>query len=201
MRSKGKIASWNDDKGFGFITPFECGDRVFIHIKAIKNRGRRPAVNDVVTYSISKDNQGRTRAVDATLAGEKPRKMAAQQSNRPVMIIAWLFLIVVGLSCFLAELPLVVLGAYLLVSMITFIAYAIDKAAAQAGRWRTAEASLHLLALLGGWPGALLAQQTLRHKSKKGSFRVTLWFTVLLNCAGLVWLHTPEGMAFLGQLL
>jgi len=201
MRSKGKIASWNDDKGFGFITPFECGDRVFIHIKAIKNRGRRPAVNDVVTYSISKDNQGRTRAVDATLAGEKPRKMAAQKSNRPVMIIAWLFLIVVGISCFLTELPLVVLGAYLLVSMITFIAYAIDKSAAQAGRWRTSESSLHLLALLGGWPGALLAQQTLRHKSKKGSFRVTLWFTVLLNCAGLVWLHTPEGMAFLGQLL
>jgi uncharacterized membrane protein YsdA (DUF1294 family)/cold shock CspA family protein len=201
MRSKGKITSWNDDKGFGFITPFDGGNRVFVHIKAIKTGGRRPAANDVVTYSITKDNQGRTRAVDATLAGEKRRKMAAQKSNRPVMIIAWLFLIVVGISCLLTELPLVVLGAYVLISMVTFIAYAIDKAAAQAGRWRTAEASLHLLALLGGWPGALLAQQTLRHKSKKGSFRVTLWFTVLLNCAGLVWLHTSEGLAFLRQLL
>ena len=201
MRSKGKITSWNDDKGFGFITPFEGGDRVFIHIKAIKSRGRRPAVNDVVTYSIAKDNQGRTRAVDATLAGEKPRKMAAQESNRPVMIIAWLFLIVVGMSCYFTELPLIVLGAYVLVSMIAFIAYAIDKSAAQAGRWRTSESSLHLLALLGGWPGALLAQQTLRHKSKKGSFRIMLWFTVLLNVAGLVWLHTAEGLAFLGQFL
>jgi len=201
MRSKGKITSWNDDKGFGFIEPFDGGDRIFIHIKAIKNRGRRPVANDVVTYSIARDNQGRTRAVDATLAGEKPRKLAAQKSNRLVMIIAWVFLIVVGLSCFLADLPLVVLGAYVLVSMITFIAYAIDKSAAQSGRWRTAESSLHLLALLGGWPGALLAQQTLRHKSKKGSFRVTLWFTVLLNCAGFVWLHTSEGMAFLRQLL
>ena len=175
MRSKGKITSWNDDKGFGFITPFDGSDRIFIHIKAIKNRGRRPVANDVVTYSISKDNQGRTRAIDATLAGEKPRKMAAQESNHPVMIIAWFFLIVVGMSCFFTELPLIVLGAYVLLSMITFIAYAIDKSAAQAGRWRTAEASLHLLALLGGWPGALLAQQTLRHKSKKGSFRVELW--------------------------
>jgi len=201
MRSKGKITSWNDDKGFGFITPFDGSDRIFIHIKAIKSRGRRPAANDVVTYSIARDNQGRTRAADATLAGEKPRKMAAQKSNRPVMTIAWLFLMVVGISCFLTELPLIVLGAYFLVSMITFIAYAIDKSAAQAGRWRTSEASLHLLALLGGWPGALLAQQSLRHKSKKGSFRISLWFTVFLNCAGLVWLHTPEGLAFLGQLL
>ena len=201
MRSKGKITSWNDDKGFGFITPFDGGDRVFIHIKAIRNRGRRPVTNDVVTYSLAKNKQGRTRAVDATLAGEKPRKTAAQKSNRLVMIIAWAFLLFVGLSCFLTDLPLAVLGAYILVSTITFIAYAIDKSAAQAGRWRTSEASLHLLALLGGWPGALLAQQTLRHKSKKGSFRVTLWITVLLNCTGLVWLHTSEGLAFLRQLL
>ena len=201
MRSKGKIASWNDDKGFGFIAPFDGSDRIFIHIKAIKNRGRRPVANDVVTYSIAKDNQGRTRAVDATLAGEKLRKMAAQKSNRPAMIIAWTFLIVVGISCFLTDLPLIILGAYVLASMITFIVYAIDKSAAQAGRWRTSEASLHLLGLLGGWPGALLAQQTLRHKSRKESFRVTLWFTVLLNCAGLVWLHTPEGLAFLRQLV
>jgi uncharacterized membrane protein YsdA (DUF1294 family) len=117
------------------------------------------------------------------------------------MIIAWLFLVVVGISCFLTELPFVVLGAYLLMSMITFIAYAIDKGAAQTGRWRTSEGSLHFLGLLGGWPGALLAQQTLRHKSQKGSFRITLWFTVLLNCAGLVWLHTSEGLMFLRELL
>ena len=201
MRSKGKITSWNDDKGFGFITPLEGGDRIFIHIKAFKNRGRRPVANDVVTYSIARDNQGRTRAVDATLAGDKPRKLARKKSNRPVMIFAWLFLVVVGISCRLTELPLIVLGAYVLVSMITFIAYAIDKSAAQAGRWRTSEASLHMLGLLGGWPGALLAQQTLRHKSRKGSFRVVLWFTVLLNCAGLAWLHTAEGLAFLGRFL
>ena len=121
--------------------------------------------------------------------------------HRSVIVIAGLFLIVVGISCLLTDLPLIVLGAYVLLSMITFIAYAIDKSAAQAGRWRISEASLHMLGLIGGWPGALLAQQTLRHKSKKGSFRVTLWFTVLLNCAGLVWLHTPEGLAFLGQFL
>jgi cold shock CspA family protein len=49
MCSKGKIAKWNDDKGFGFIAPFDCGLQVFIHVKAFGNRDRRPEVGDVVT--------------------------------------------------------------------------------------------------------------------------------------------------------
>ena len=111
-----------------------------------------------------------------------------------------MFLVAVGIAFFFADLPLIIVGAYILLSMITFIAYAIDKAAAQAGRWRTSEATLHLLALLGGWPGALLAQQMLRHKSKKGSFRIVLWITVILNCAGFAWLHTSDGHVLLEQL-
>jgi len=201
MRSKGKIASWNDDKGFGFVTPFDGGAKLFIHIKAFKNRSRRPEANDVVTFSITKDKQGRTQAADATLAGEKLSKKSAHAPNPFAVGFAWLFLVVVGVSYFFADLPSIVVGAYLLLSMITFIAYAIDKAAAQAGRWRTSESSLHLLALLGGWPGALLAQQTLRHKSKKGSFRVVLWITVILNCAGFAWLHTADGHDFIKQVL
>jgi uncharacterized membrane protein YsdA (DUF1294 family)/cold shock CspA family protein len=199
MRCKGKIASWNDDKGFGFVVPFDGGAKVFIHIKAIKNRGRRPEVNDVVTYSTTKDNQGRTQAANATMAGERIPKKSAHGPNRIAIIFACMFLVAVGVSFFFADLPLIIVGAYILLSMFTFIAYAIDKAAAQAGRWRTSEATLHLLALLGGWPGALLAQQTLRHKSKKGSFRFVLWFIVILNCVGFAWLHTSDGHVFLEQ--
>lgn len=71
-------------------------------------------------------------------------------------------------------------------SLVTFIVYAMDKAAARAGRWRTSEATLHLLALACGWPGALVAQQQLRHKSAKRQFRVVFWATVWLNLAGLL---------------
>ena len=49
----------------------------------------------------------------------------------------------------------------------------------------TPEAALHLLSLCCGWPGALYAQQLLRHKTVKVSFRVGFWFTVVLNVGGL----------------
>ena len=52
MRTKGKITSWNDDKGYGFITPLSGGKQIFIHISALSNRNRRPELNEVVTYSV-----------------------------------------------------------------------------------------------------------------------------------------------------
>jgi uncharacterized membrane protein YsdA (DUF1294 family) len=52
---------------------------------------------------------------------------------------------------------------------------------------------LHLLSLIGGWPGALIAQNRLRHKSRKGSFLLVFWATALLNCGGLAWLLTAPG--------
>jgi|JI6StandDraft_1071083.scaffolds.fasta_scaffold51081_2 uncharacterized membrane protein YsdA (DUF1294 family) len=83
-------------------------------------------------------------------------------------------------------------AAYAAVSLLTFLIYAIDKSAARAGRWRTPKATLHLLALAGGWPGALLAQQWLRHKSAKRSFRAVFWVTVVLNVVGLVLLCSMQ---------
>lgn len=79
---------------------------------------------------------------------------------------------------------------YLTASLICFAAYAVDKAAAIAGRRRIAESTLLLLGLIGGWPGAVLAQRALRHKSSKASFRRAHWGTVLLNVAGLIAWHS-----------
>jgi uncharacterized membrane protein YsdA (DUF1294 family) len=75
---------------------------------------------------------------------------------------------------------------YLSASAIAFLAYAVDKKAARARRARISENTLHLLALFGGWPGALLAQKVLRHKSSKKSFRRVFLGTVILNCFGLL---------------
>jgi len=197
MLHKGKITSWKEKKGFGFIAPSDGGHKVFVHINAFRNRSHRPDIGEAVTYSVTKDAQGRTQAVNATLAGDKLSKTSARKPNPIAVIFAYLFLLLVGLSVFVTGLPFIVLGVYLFVSTVTYFAYAIDKSSAQAGHWRISEGALQLLALAGGWPGALVAQQVLRHKSKKGSFRIILWTAVLLNCAGFAWLHSAAGQVFL----
>jgi len=70
---------------------------------------------------------------------------------------------------------------YLGISLLTFVVYAWDKGAARRNGWRTPERTLHGLALLGGWPGALMAQHLLRHKSRKAAFRLVFWLTVVAH--------------------
>ena len=72
-------------------------------------------------------------------------------------------------------------GVCAVLSLVTFLVYAIDKSAARQRRWRIPENLLHLLALAGGWPGALAAQQVLRHKCSKRPFLLVFWLTVGLN--------------------
>jgi uncharacterized membrane protein YsdA (DUF1294 family) len=110
------------------------------------------------------------------------------------------FLVVYVVVAAVWKLPLWVAGFYLLLSAATFIAYAADKSAAASGSRRTPERTLHLLALAGGWPGALVAQQLLRHKSTKQEFRQVFWLTALLNVVGLVVLASPIRQSLLPAL-
>ncbi|MCF7848128.1 MAG: DUF1294 domain-containing protein [Kiritimatiellales bacterium] len=113
------------------------------------------------------------------------------------IIVAAIFLVIVGGSVLTARMPPFVFGLYVIVSLLTFIMYAVDKSAAKKGAWRTPESTLHLLSLIGGWPGALVAQQTLRHKTRKQPFRFVFWTTVLLNISAFIWFLTPHGAATL----
>ena len=201
MRTKGTITTWNDEKGFGFITPSTGGKRVFVHIKAFGNRNRRPEINQLVTYELSSDGKGRPYATKATLAGDRLPERVKRSNDSPPLIVAAFFLVIVGVSVLTSKIPPLVLALYIAASLLTFIMYAVDKSAARKGAWRTQESTLHLLSLAGGWPGALVAQQKLRHKSKKQSFRSVFWLTVLLNCGVFVWLLTPTGADTLRALI
>lgn len=111
-----------------------------------------------------------------------------------------IFAIALCASYVLGYTPLYVSVIYIVLSLVTFLAYARDKSAAQNGAWRVPERTLHLLALAGGWPGAMLAQRTFRHKTRKDSFRIGFWTTVLANGGALAWLHTSGGAVYLNTL-
>lgn len=81
--------------------------------------------------------------------------------------------------------PPMVMGVYGVMSIFCFIAIYRDKRKSMNGQWRTPESTLHLLELLGGWPGGLAAQQLFRHKTRKLSYQLTFWCIVSLH--GLVW--------------
>jgi uncharacterized membrane protein YsdA (DUF1294 family) len=47
------------------------------------------------------------------------------------------------------------------------------------------------LGVVGGWPGAIVAQQMLRHKTQKASFRSAFWGSVVINVIVVVVFATP----------
>ena len=184
MRLRGKLTKWKDDRGFGFITPMRGGRQVFVHIKAFTNQHRRPIGNEFVTYETVSDDTGRLRAEHVEFVGDDSINAAGGWTI--ALTIALLFLIFVGVLVFIGQLPFVVLALYVVLSVISFLVYRHDKSAAQQNQWRTGEGTLILLGVLGGWPGAFVAQQFFHHKTKKRSFQIAFWVTVLLNCFGLV---------------
>ncbi|NUT87245.1 DUF1294 domain-containing protein [Pseudomonas corrugata] len=115
----------------------------------------------------------------------------AARNNGGVVQNLRLKLIVLALLCALPltgslllglqEASWVPLTAYGVVSVVAFLLYWSDKRKARSDVWRTPENVLHAVELAGGWPGALLAQQVFRHKTRKVSFQVVFWFIVLLH--------------------
>lgn len=201
MKSKGTITVWNDDRGFGFITPASGGDRVFVHIKSIQKP--RPQLNQTVFYTLSQDKDGRPRAKNVSYTERAPGGMTGALGA--LILTSVFFGVLLWLTFIFPIIPVFIIALYAVVSLITFFFYAADKRAAQKGRWRTSEAALHGWSLIGGWPGALIAQQTLRHKSRKASFQAMYKLTAILNIAITAWLLTPRGpeltMALLGKIL
>ena len=187
MNQKGSLTSWNDAKGFGFITPDNGGERLFAHISAYQGRGR-PLASRKVVYSQTKDGKGRLRAASFQYAGIARHRAAVAPGVWVALLIAAAVGGAVSTLYLQGYVPVLLPVAYGVMSLVTFLMYAIDKGAAESGRRRVPEGRLHLLELLCGWPGALVGQQFFRHKTRKTSFQVVFWFYVILNLSVLGWL-------------
>ena len=196
MRFDGKLKSWNDERGFGFIEPLQGGEEILVHIKSFPSGTGRPKPGLTLTFEVERGPRGKKRA-KAVQFGRPSRNAPAPRRESPA---AWTLPRLVALPAFAVLYAYIasrwsvsawVAITYAVASLFAFFAYAFDKSAARRGRWRTSEGTLHLFALACGWPGALLAQQWLRHKSSKPSFVAAFWATVAVNVAGFVVLHSP----------
>lgn len=194
MQFTGTLKTWHDDRGFGFIEPTSGGQEIFVHIKAFPLGTGRPSVGQQLVFEVGTGKNGKKSAHSV----QYPPRSRAGSQTRIESSAEWTFLRALVIPFFIGVYALsawrwgsapVVLFAYSALTIVTFLLYAIDKSAAIAGRWRTPENTLHLLSLVGGWPGALLAQQLLRHKTSKGRFVAMFWVTVVLNICGLVAWH------------
>lgn len=192
MRQEGILKTWNDDRGFGFIEPVHGGQEVFVHIKAFPARAARPEVGVALSFEVELSAEGKKRARRVELlkarrrAGPSPSGSPVRWGTATLFAIPAFFVGAAVVAHFF-KLPAWVMGGYGLMSLVCFVVYGQDKSAAQVeGRRRVPESTLLMLGLLGGWPGAIVAQQLLRHKSSKASFRARFWLSVLGNVVGFV---------------
>ena len=262
LRFDGRITAWNDDKGFGFATPDEGDQDIFVHVSACDPRnGRRLQVGDRVSFEVERNAQGKKRAravrlpdvpgtvpfataggrgasvdprqrggpqagtagrppppspprADHRRAGRAPDPEQARRRSGPPRMsntapapgaaARWVFPMFCILLLYAAwawKMPGWVPALYAGASVLSLLAYAMDKSAARRGAWRVSEKNLHLLALAGGWPGALLAQGWMRHKTVKAEFRAVFWTTVAFNIAAFLLVVSPQGLAWLQGML
>lgn len=188
MRHVGRITDWNDEKGFGFVSPNGGGERAFVHIKSFEKRGRRPIDGDLISYESGLDERRRLNATRIRSMTIPAKFQSPQRTWLPRKTIGILALLVIAVAAYLNRIPPLVVLVYAGMSLIAFFAYGLDKSAARTNRWRTQESTLHLFEFLGGWPGALIAQGSFHHKTRKLSFQIAFWLVVALNLGGLAWL-------------
>jgi uncharacterized membrane protein YsdA (DUF1294 family)/cold shock CspA family protein len=172
---RGKIIEWNDVKGFGFVD--DGRRRIFLHRRDFRQLHKRPEKGDLIHFTVGADQQGRVCARDAHHNNDGGRLSFLGLTCLAVLLIAPSFAAHDWLG---QEGALWLLGACGVVSLLTYFVYASDKDRAQAKTWRVAESTLHFCELVGGWPGAFIAQRRLRHKVSKPGYQFVFWTIVLV---------------------
>ena len=203
MKRQGTLVRWEAARGFGFIRCPEVSADIFVHLRDFTDRQAAPKVGMALAFDeIHVGSKGpramAVHAVGATAgrpvarAPASPpvrvahrRREASPSSALPGALLIAGYGALLGYGVWAGRVPPIAIGVLLLLSLLTFFVYGFDKNAAQAGRWRTRESTLHLMSLIGGWPGAWCAQRLFHHKNRKGSFMAVYWATVIANVAAV----------------
>ncbi|MBB5203905.1 uncharacterized membrane protein YsdA (DUF1294 family)/cold shock CspA family protein [Inhella inkyongensis] len=205
-QERGRVSQWDAAKGLGFVQPEAGGPRLLLRRVDLAGRLRftAPALNEPVRFTRAGPREA-PRATQVhtlrpppvervprspTARSGSPEQQSRQLSSQRLLIIP-VFALLLGAIHLAWPLAKPVPMLYSALSMALFVVYGLDKWAAKRGTARVAETSLHLIALMGGWPGALLGQHIFRHKTAKPSFLRWTWAMVALNLLLLVGLCTP----------
>lgn len=171
---KGKISSFDEAKGFGFIWVNDNSEDVFIHKKNINNFSTLKKGQNVI-FDTEKSEKG-IEAINLT-AGKVSKPPELVYSVISLVMLAMIFLM--SLLLF----PTINIWSYLIsISLVTFVLYGYDKSIAGKQEFtRVPENVLHGLLLVGGTVGAILGQVYFRHKTKKASFKLGFIITILIQ--------------------
>lgn len=188
-RSRGRLVNWNDERGFGFISPSEGGADVFVHASAFVKEGRHIEIGLDYEFDIETGKDGRPKAKRiTTIAVEKPAPslLSAVLRRGPRFLVIPAFLFIAVAIATVQPIPASWLIVYGVASIACFVGYGLDKRAANRKEWRVSETILLLVGLAGGWPGAIVGQEVFRHKTQKVAFRTLFWMSVAINMAAFV---------------
>ncbi|MBP8145152.1 MAG: DUF1294 domain-containing protein [Inhella sp.] len=196
---QGRVLQWDAAKGLGFVQAEAGGERLLLRRADLcgRLRTRPPQAGEPVRFLAQGQGHARRAARVSTLLappGAAAASAPAPRSKGPDsarLLVIPAFAIVLGAIHMAWPLPRFVTLMYGALSMALFIVYGMDKWAARRGAARVRESALHLLALLGGWPGALLGQQIFRHKTAQPRFLRISWAMVVLNLLLLIAICTP----------
>jgi cold shock CspA family protein len=83
MRTHGTLTRWNDDRGFGFISPAQGSEEIFVHVSAFPRDGERPRLNEIISFETDTGPNGRLRAVRVMRAGSHAKSRQARNASLP----------------------------------------------------------------------------------------------------------------------
>jgi uncharacterized membrane protein YsdA (DUF1294 family)/cold shock CspA family protein len=187
---KGSIVMWNDQKGFGFIRPENGTEDHFVHISAFKKgMSRRPEIGDQVQFR-PVVGPGKKRAAFAEIEG----LVYVEPGRKPFTLIpkhrSWLTNLLIltpltfsGFLLFQGKNP-IPFFAYCFFSVLMLFLYGADKTQAAIKSWRVPDTYLHILEIMGGWPGALMAQNEFRHKTRQTRYQIVFRSIIALHLLG-----------------
>lgn len=183
----GRIVEWDIDRGCGWVEA--GGQRIFLHWREFATRRKRPAAGDEIRFTAGTGPTAEICAKNALHvkpdfqrgSGSSPRGAAGSLGFIALLLLIALLVFPVVTTAKLRIDPTIAAVYAFLVNGLTYLVYASDKKRAQERAWRIPEIVLHFLELLGGWPGAFVAQRRLRHKCVKLGYQVTFCLIVGLH--------------------